>query len=73
MLIGVGVCTCNMTDEASSANDGWHLSIYRDGVIQIAAGRNPADDRRLSGYFRHLEAARPQRRVCVHHHHRRHH
>jgi len=34
-----------MANEARSTDDGWHVSVDRDGVVKVTAGRNPTDDR----------------------------
>jgi len=52
-----------MANEARSANDGRRVSVDRDGVFEITAGRNPADDGWLRRYLGYLQAAWTQRRI----------
>ena len=60
--------TRESADEAGSTNDGRRRGgVDGDGVLEVTAGRHPAQDRRLRPDLRHLETARTQRRLCARH------
>jgi len=43
-ILEVGGRTCDVADKAHSADDSRYFSVNRDSVLEVTAGRHPAND-----------------------------